>query len=358
MGQILGIGTTHSPPLAMPPERSVGWFKQALAAPNADPPWVDRANWPAAMRAEWGNDEGVSAGLAHRARLIANFRAQRRMIDAFAPDFVVIFGDDQYENFRETIVPPFCIYGLDNDFSCQPWSRKPYAGGNAWGVPADWEFRLHGHRDGAKWLASALIERDVVMPYAYELLHQEVPATAFTNTLAYLDYDQNGFPHPVVPFHVNCYGSDLLKAKGHHRAALFAGGNVAPLAIPDPPSPSARLCMQIGAHLAEILLASPYRVVLMASSSWSHAALSTNTGRMVPDHDGDRALLEAFRKGDYDVWRGCSRARLEAAGQHELLNWMVLAGAMEVEGRVPVIDDYVETYMFQANKIFASYPVE
>ena len=357
MGQILGIGTTHSPPLAMPPERSVGWFKQALAAPNADPWWVDQANWPAGLRAEWGDDEGKSAGLAHRQRLIADFRAQRRMIDAFQPDFVVIFGDDQYENFRETIVPPFCIYGLDDAFSCKPWSRKAYAAGNSWGVPADWEFRLRGHRDGAKWLANGLIERDVPMPYAYELLHQDVPATAFTNTLAYLDFDQQGFPHPVVPFHVNCYGSDLLKARGHHRAGLFDTSVVDPTRIPDPPSPSARLCMRIGAHLAEVILASPYRVVLMASSSWSHAALSANTGKMVPDHASDRALLAAFRDGDFDAWRNCTRAQLEAAGQHELLNWMVLVGAMEVEGRKPVIDDYAETWMFQANKIFAHYPV-
>jgi hypothetical protein len=353
MGAILGLGTTHSPPLAMPPERSIGWFKQALSAPHVDPAWNDRSRWPAGLRAEWADDEGRSASERHRARLIENFRAQRRMLDDFAPDFIVIFGDDQYENFREDIVPPFCIYGLEDSFECRPWSRKAYAAGNAWGVPSDWPLRLRGHRDGAKWLASALIERDVIMPYAYQLLHQDVPATAFTNTIAYLDYDLAGFQHPVVPFHVNCYGSDLLQAKGQHRARLFEEGRKGE--VPDPPSPSARLCMSLGAHLAEILLASPYRVALVASSSWSHAALSTNTGRVIPDHARDRALLEAFRSGDFNYWRALSRATLEAAGQHEILNWMLLVGAMEVLGRTPVIDDYLETWMFQANKVFASY---
>ena len=36
---------------------------------------------------------------------------------------------------------------------------------------------------------------------------------------------------------------------------------------------------------------------------------------------------------------------------------MLLAGAMEAQGRKPVIDDYAETYLFQANKVFASFPI-
>jgi len=358
MGQILGIGTTHAPPLAMPPARMLAMFRQALAAPNADPRYADPAKWPEAMRAEWGNDEGVAAAAAHRQRLIENFRHQRRLIDDFKPDFILIFGDDQYENFQEDIVPPFCIFGLDDEFDSQPWSRKSYANGNAWNEPADWVFKLRGQRDAAKYLTTALINQDVIMPYAYKTLHQSMLATAFSNTLAYLDFDRAGFPHPIVPFHVNCVGSDLLVARGHHRARLLTvGGNELSTERPDPPSPSAALCMDIGARLARIVMDSPYRVVFMATSSWSHAGLSVNTGRMVPDHESDRTLLEAFRNGDYKRWRSCVRADLENAGQHELLNWMLLAGAMDACGRKPVIDDYVETYLFQANKIFASYPV-
>lgn len=362
MGQILGIGTTHSPPLAMPGGRSAAWFKEALRAPGGDVRWRDPAAWPAAMVAEFGDDDGLAASLAHRQRLIDNFRRQRQMIDAFKPDFIIITGDDQYENFQEDIIPPFCIFGLDDPFVSLPWSRKAYDKGNAWNEPRDWAFKLRGHRDGAKYLTTALIDLDVVMPYAYKPLHQSMLATAFTNTLAYLDWDRRGFDHPVVPLHVNCYGSDLLKARGHHRARLFAAsdataGGTVQQELPDPPSPSARLCMRLGAQLAHIIMASPYRVVLMASSSWSHAGLSANTGLMVPDHASDRRMLQAFVDGDADTWRNCSRAQLEAAGQHELLNWHILVGAMDALGRTPVVDDYAETYLFQANKIFAHYPL-
>ena len=33
----------------------------------------------------------------------------RAALDAFNPDFVLMWGDDQYENFREDIIPAYCI---------------------------------------------------------------------------------------------------------------------------------------------------------------------------------------------------------------------------------------------------------
>jgi hypothetical protein len=354
MGQILGLGTTHAPPLSLPDSAAAAYAHQALNAPNADPGYKDRAKWPQGMREEMGDDEAVSAWQAHKSRLIENFRRQRKLLDEFKPDFVVIFGDDQYENFQEDIIPPFCIYGLDETFVAKPWTRKRYIdNGNAWNEDRDWAFELHGHRDGAKLMTAELIKNGVCMPYAYKTLHQDLIAHAFLNTLLYLDYDRAGFPYPVVPFHVNCYGSEVLKTKGGHRAHLFA--KLEQQGLPDPPGPTAAMCMDVGRHLAKILAASPYRVALIASSSWSHGALSTNTQRMIPDHESDRRMLEAFRNGDYGYWRSRTTEQLCAAGQQEIYNWMMLAGAMEALKRKPAIDDYVETWLFQSNKVFASF---
>jgi hypothetical protein len=60
-------------------------------------------NWPEAMRREWGANEGAAAAHAHRDRLVQALRKTRAQIDAFRPDFIVIWGDDQDENFREDI---------------------------------------------------------------------------------------------------------------------------------------------------------------------------------------------------------------------------------------------------------------
>ena len=66
------------------------------------------------MRAEWGTDQGKSAAIRHRAKLVTWLDKTRAALDAFKPDFVLIWGDDQYENFKEDIVPGYCIAAYDH----------------------------------------------------------------------------------------------------------------------------------------------------------------------------------------------------------------------------------------------------
>ena len=84
---------------------------------------------------EFGEDEGIAAHKAHRARVFSAFRTIREEIDAFKPDLIVMWGDDQYENFKEDIIPPFCVLAYDKlDFA--PYKRlrgRP----NIWGEPED-----------------------------------------------------------------------------------------------------------------------------------------------------------------------------------------------------------------------------
>jgi hypothetical protein len=198
-----------------------------------------------------------------------------------------------------------------------------------------------------------LIERGIDMAYAYQPLHHPM-AHAFTNTFLYLDWDRTGFPYPVIPFAINCYGRTLLHAKGG-LAHLFQPPRPAGEAE-DPPAPAPWRCMQVGAAVAEVMAASPYRAALIASSSWSHAFLSPKNGYLWPDHEGDRLLFDAVCRADYDTWRKRSLAEMEFAGQHEMLNWMALIGAMERLDRRPVIQDYMETYILASDKCFLSFP--
>jgi len=359
MGEILGLGTTHYPPLVVKDEYLTNTFRLILSAPKIEARYKDRANWPAGMIAELGEDEGLTAAKRYRARLADDFRQMRKILDDFKPDFVVIFGDDQYENFKEDIIPPFCVYGLDDEIDLKPWLNNPITrmGGqkvpNGWDEPDDFPFKIKGHREGAKYLTDGLIKHGVDMPYAYKTLHLKGLAVAFTHTLLYLDWDRKGFPYPVIPFHVNCYGSSVITAKGG-LAHLFQ--DLEQKGLPDPSGPSPWRCMEVGAKVAQTLAASPWRVALLASSSWSHCFLSSNSGYLWPDQESDRLMLEALRRGDYDFWRKRTTAEIEAAGHQEMLNWMVLVGAMEELGRKAVIHDYVETYIFQSEKCFASFP--
>src|SRR5688572_5081791 len=132
---------------------------------------------------------------------------------------------------------------------------------------------MTGHRTAGKYLATALLKDGIDIAYAYKPLHHPL-GHAFANSLLFLDYDRRGFPYPVVPFAVNAYGRLLIAARGAPRRASENEGQ-APAAQSelDPPAPQPSRCFQVGAAVARALAASPWRVAIIASSSWSHAFL-------------------------------------------------------------------------------------
>ncbi len=352
MGEVLGIGVTHYPGLIVPDERMGALLARTLESGRVPPALRDPAGWPEPMRREWGDDRGTRAAGDHRRRLLEGFRRVRKALDDFAPDFVVIFGDDQYENFREDGIPPFCIFAAGEMVS-RPFSRgsRFSSGANVWGEAPDTAFVTRGHPDGAVHLVARLMDAGCDVAYAYTLRHEAGLAHAFINTLLYLDYDRQGFPYPVVPFHVNCYGSSIIKSRGGiaHLRAEHDG-------VPDPPGPSPARCFDVGAAAGRALAQSPWRVALVASSSWSHAFLTEKTGWIHCDLEADRARLAELRDGRLTRWRQLSTPALEEAGQQELLNWVCLAGAMDALGQRGEVVDWVETYVFNSSKCFALFP--
>ena len=146
MGEILGVGATHYPPGLVPDEYKPWPLARMLQSDERIPPHLkDPANWPEEMRLEWGDDEGITSHKAHRVRVLKAFQKIRDEIDAFNPDFVLIWGDDQYENFKEDIIPPFCVLAYDQ-IEFQPFKRtrgRP----NIWGEPEDKVFRWPGHQE-------------------------------------------------------------------------------------------------------------------------------------------------------------------------------------------------------------------
>ena len=82
--------------------------------------------------------------------------------------------------------------------------------------------------------------------------------------------------------------------------------------------------------------------------------LSPTNGYLWPDHAADRGMFDALGMAT-SVLAARSRDAMEAAGQHEMLNWMALMGAMETLGKRPEVHDYVETHLFMSDKCFVSY---
>ena len=259
-----------------------------------------------------------------------------------------MWGDDQYENFKEDIVPPFAVLAYD-DQDIQPWAhrRSPQ---NPWNEPADKVFRVRGHREAGKYLAAHLIEAGIDVGYAYKPLHHKM-GHAFENTVLLLDDERRGFDYPLVQFSVNCYGRRVNAAHGL-RLPLAMKDDIRNL---DPPSPNPHRCMQVGAATARIMAASPWRVALMASSSWSHSFLTEKNWQLWPDVDADRRLYGALEAGDYAQWHNYTTDQIEDCGQHEVLNWFCLLGAMEALGRKPDKAEFIETWAFVSPVVFAHY---
>ena len=295
-----------------------------------------------------GDDEGATASESHRAALIENFRWVRQELDAFDPDVVLVWGDDQYENFKEDIVPAFSILAY-NEFEVQPWAHSQ--GENSWDDPQDKMFHFKGHQSAGKFLANRLLADGVDVAYAYKPLHNQMPH-AFLNTALYLDWDRQGLPYPILPFAINCYGRGLIGLRGRGLASLADQPEGEDLA---PSSPHPSRCFDVGAAIARAMADSPWRVALIASSSWSHSFLTSRYSFFHPDVETDRRYFDALRNGAYDVWRSTSLEEAEASGHHELLNWYCLAGAMNELGRKPQEAKFIESWVCNSSKVFATF---
>src|SRR5262249_5708710 len=174
---------------------------------------------------------------------------------------------------------------------------------------------------------------------------------AFVHTLHFLDYDRAGWDYPVVPIHVNAYGSTIVRSRGF-TAHLFSEDEQQP----DPPAPTPRRCFELGQQLAHLIRDSRWRTALVGSSSWSHAFLTEKNGWLYPDVDADRRLYEALAAGRYEVFRDLPLAEVEAAGQNELLNWLPLLGAMHELKQLPSFCEFNESCIYNSCKVSAIFP--
>ena len=340
MGEILGLGLSHGPHGAHQDHTMANLVKRVMASPKTPENLKDPRNWPDEMRQEWGSDEGRTAANQHRTSLANGYRKLRAALDDFNPDVVLIWGDDQYENFHEDIVPAFCVY-IEDEYSCNPWAPRETSGSslnpadNIWGEDGDYEMTVPGARQAAKGLAVNLLGEGFDIAYAYKQLHHRF-GHAFWRTVAYLDYDRKGWNYPIIPFHVNCYGS------------RFSGGRSGDDF--DPPGPEPRRCFEIGGAIARYFRDSPYKVALVGSSSWSHASLTAKNHFMWPDVPADRERYAELSEGNYKAWKDIPLAQMEDSGQFELLNWVALAGAMDALGHKPVHTEFVESWLFNSSK--------
>ncbi len=348
MSQILGLGITHYPGLAT--KSNIARRINLLLADPALPEHLrSPENWPAPMREQWSDDEGRAHCAAHRQAMIDEFRTIRRELDAFEPDCVLLWGDDQYENFHEDCVPAFSVLAYES-VKFEPWNHGRTSSPNSWDEPEDKCFTIQGHPECGKFVASALLKEGFDIAYAYRPLHAAGLGHAHANSILFLDWDRRGFPYPMVPLTVNSYGRRLIGRRGRPVTPSQA---LTTDITEDPPGPQPWRCFQLGAAVARAVERSPWRVALIASSSWSHSFLVRKHALMYPDVASDKRLFEALSKGEWESWRQTTLEEAEDRGHHELLNWYCLAGAMAELKRKPSYAVFQESWITNSDKVFA-----
>ena len=351
MADVIGVGLTHYPLLAGKDSHMASLLKSTLKDPDIPAELKDPASWSAQAQAEWGDDAGVTAAAEPRKRLMADIDVCRSAIDEFEPDVLIVWGDDQYENFREEVIPSFCILAYDDTvvhpFGVLDMIKVP----NYWDLPSDTSFVMHGDPEFAKQAAGDVLNAGVDVAYSYQPREGIHFPHAFGNTQLFLDFDNVGarFRYPMVPMAVNCYGEHVIARKGGiaRFADIEAGENL------DPPGPSPRRCFEFGAAVGRFAQRSDKRVALIASSSWSHAFLYDKGWHLRPDTEADQALYDAMLVGDYDAWNARTSRDVVDSGQHEMLNWYCLLGAMSALDMSLTWSDFVTTEIFNSNKAFA-----
>jgi hypothetical protein len=350
MAEFLGLGITHYPLLSVPDDRMADLLRWTLTDPGIPEEEKDPAGWPELMRREWAADGGTASAAQHRKQLREGLAACRRALDEFQPDLLVVWGDDQYENFREEAIPPFCVlaYGETNVRAFEVMNDRGIP--NVWGLPDDMTFVLHGAATNARMLANDLLEDGFDVAYSYQRRESAHFPHAIANTQLFLDYDNAGreFPYRILPITVNCYGQHVIARRGG--LARFADIHDEQL---DPVGPSPKRCFQLGGAVARAMASTDLRVALVASSSWSHAFLTDKLWHLRPDTDADQRLYDAFTRRDWETWTSVTGKEIVDAGQHEMLNWFCLAGAMSELDLPLTWSDFVVTDVFNSNKCFA-----
>ena len=94
------------------------------------------------------------------------------------------------------------------------------------------------------------------------------------------------------------------------------------------PLPAARRCFAAGEHIARVIAAGPWNVGIIATGGLSHFPELSIARVGTSDVDFDRRIVGWMEEGDHKRLTALTTRELHETGSHELLNWMVLLGAV------------------------------
>ena len=324
MAEILALGISHYPPSPVPDERMTWILKRMLQIrifrsaqnPPAGPSRCAPSGATTRVRRQ---------PTRHRADLVGWLEKTRAALDAFKPDFILMWGDDQYETSRRT----------SSRLTASRLRALPFTApaGNVW-----------GETDKTLTCRDTACRQDADQPadrgrLRHRLCLQAAASRAghaFTNAAMYLDYGRKGFDYPIVP------SPSTATADGFSpSAAAFLCSTADRRCRPRSAGAHAQAPVRPrrgdGAHSRRVALpGGAARLLGMV------ARLPDRKNHFLyPDTPADRRCTTRCAPATGRAG-ATARPAVEDSGQQEILNWMCLAGALSELKRKPAQTGFVE----------------
>lgn len=209
---------------------------------------------------------------------------------ATRPDALVVVADDHLNVFSFDAVPAFCVrIGRSVERMVQEGAIEFDRALD--GLPD----RYPLHED----LANRVLEDGMEAGFDFAASWSAPLDHAFLSPVSVLCGDRP--VPPLAPLWVNCFVA---------------------------PQPTARRCFDVGRHIARVVADGPWRVAVIATGGLSHFPALAIERVGTSDPAFDRRVIAALEAGDHEALRALSMKELHETGSHELLNWMVLLGAV------------------------------
>jgi hypothetical protein len=282
--------------------------------------------------------ETHEANAAKYERIQTAFATLREELRRSKPDAILIFGDDQKEQFQFSGFPAFGLF-VGEEFA--GYRISPYLGLPVGGkrvrrerTPETWS-TVRGCPELARTLTVELVKQRFDLAFSLDVANKEDGmGHAFMRPLHVLTPEMNV---PAIPFYINCYYG---------------------------PQPTGRRCYELGTAVRAAIEASPLdlRVAVIGSGGLWH---TPNSPQSVLNADFDDAMISAVRAGDaremgeafdrfppdydpadphsVDVASGGTGMVLGyGLGTGETRNWIAAAGV--ADGKPGMVVDYIPVY--------------
>ena len=295
---VLGVGTSHSPLLASPPED----YPKHAQIDASGRKLIDKDGRPATYgelleRADPSIKDQIAPKILEEraARCTANVERMASVIADAKLDALIIIGDDQNEQYSDDNMPAILIYSgetipnnpLHMDEDAPDWWRKArsqyHVAGGTRAYPVDAKLALH--------LTNALMDNGFDISHAKRLSKNHGEGHAFGFVHQRLMDDATVVP--IVPVALNTY-------------------------FP-PNQPRPRRCYQLGAAIRDAVRSMPgdARVGILGSGGLSHFTV---------DEELDQLVLDACKRNDGEALSSIPMTKLNS-GSSEIRNWITVAGA-------------------------------